>query len=996
MNKVIEKNVGKSTLSWLPVNDAMIDHEEILLSWKTGNFLFKEDGNDENGGGLRPPQIGGIFAALGYEKSDEKNAATIVMPTGTGKTETILSIIVAGKFGKTLVVVPSDSLREQTKTKCIKLGLLRDLGLIDASFENPIVATIKHGVANKDELRELIDANIIVSSASALSKFSNENLYALTASCTHLIVDEAHHVKAATWARVKSCFNNKPIFQFTATPFRTDRSRIEGKIIFNYPLKLAQEHGYFKPIEFHPIKEFVEDKADLVIAKKAIDLLRKDLSEGLDHILMARVSTIKRAKEVFNLYASETDLNPVLITSQTNDKSRLLQAINGQKHKIIVCVSMLGEGFDLPQLKISALHDPHKSINILLQFIGRFTRTIRNVGNAKFIANIANPNVNEILEELYKEDSDWNILISEISARKILEEKKYQEFRSEFSHYSKLLDLGLSPNISTTIYRMAVAAWKPEYFFKFNNKNFEIIDSTISADNAILIFSGKSLVHVGWTNSKELLDESWDLYVAYYNKSLGLLFIHSSAKDSPVKHLASIIAKDCVQVKGEAVFRAFAGLKRLKLQNIGLNKNKKGLRYSMHTGTDINDQIPDIEASRATKSNIFGKGYEHGEAVSIGCSYKGKVWAMDSDSIEVWIAWCNGVGSKILDTSIDTNQVLKTAMQIEELEEYPNIHPLSVEWPVELLRKNEMRVVISSASWDESLINCELTVAKEQVADNKKLNIELRTNNISSLITISISQKGEVAFNSMDNLSITIGKDQISITKFFNEHPPTIFLADTSVIEGGLRYFPGEDYAYVYDRDHIEVWDWSNVDISVESQTTLKLEHSIQYNVIQNILNDYDFVFDDDDAGEIADIVAIRNVGDAKITIDLFHCKYCSKQKGVAIPRARVDDIYEVTGQAEKSLKWFGDKEKLIKRLMERERARLAANKSSRIEKGKFEDLIHLAKVSRYSNFEIGVVIVQPAISKQLMSKDQLAVLGATAAYIDEVSGIKLRVIASS
>ena len=44
----------------------------------------------------------------------------------------------------------------------------------------------------------------------------------------------------------------------------------------------------------------------------------------------------------------------------------------------------------------------------------------------------------------------------------------------------------------------------------------------------------------------------------------------------------------------------------------------------MHTGTEINDQIPDIEANRATKSNIFGKGYENGQLVSVGCSYKGK------------------------------------------------------------------------------------------------------------------------------------------------------------------------------------------------------------------------------------------------------------------------------------------------------------------------------------------------------------------------------------
>ena len=58
--------------------------------------------------------------------------------------------------------------------------------------------------------------------------------------------------------------------------------------------------------------------------------------------------------------------------------------------------------------------------------------------------------------------------------------------------------------------------------------------------------------------------------------------------------------------------------------------------------------------------------------------------------------------------------------------------------------------------------------------------------------------------------------------------------------------------------------------------------------------------------------------------------------------------------------------------------------------KGRFLELI---KVAGYSTFSLGVTIVQPAISKAQISDDQLSVLGVTAAYIDEVSGINLRVI---
>ena len=78
---------------------------------------------------------------------------------------------------------------------------------------------------------------------------------------------------------------------------------------------------------------------------------------------------------------------------------------------------------------------------------------------------------------------------------------------------------------------------------------------------------------------------------------------------------------------------------------------------------------------------------------------------------------------------------------------------------------------------------------------------------------------------------------------------------------------------------------------------------------------------------------------------------------------------------------------------MDRERKRLQQDKPSRIDKGRYENLIHFAKVARYSSFKLGVAIVQPAISKAVISDDQRSIIGATAAYIDEISGVKLRVI---
>ena len=86
MGQLEEFKVGKSTITKLSFNDHEHSPDSVFKSWLKSNLIFIEENQALGVIWLRSPQLGGIFAALGYEKSDEKNAATIVMPTGTGKT----------------------------------------------------------------------------------------------------------------------------------------------------------------------------------------------------------------------------------------------------------------------------------------------------------------------------------------------------------------------------------------------------------------------------------------------------------------------------------------------------------------------------------------------------------------------------------------------------------------------------------------------------------------------------------------------------------------------------------------------------------------------------------------------------------------------------------------------------------------------------------------------------------------------------------------------
>ncbi|MFP3442193.1 helicase C-terminal domain-containing protein, partial [Pantoea sp. SIMBA_133] len=85
-------------------------------------------------------------------------------------------------------------------------------------------------------------------------------------------------------------------------------------------------------------------------------------------------SSKPKAEALLSVYeAIAADLNPVVVHSTYGKPEirRRLEGLLSRESKIVICVDMLGEGYDLPNLKVAALHDHHKSLAVTLQFIGR-------------------------------------------------------------------------------------------------------------------------------------------------------------------------------------------------------------------------------------------------------------------------------------------------------------------------------------------------------------------------------------------------------------------------------------------------------------------------------------------------------------------------------------------------------------------------------------------------------------------------------------------------
>lgn len=242
--------------------------------------------------------------------------------------------------------------------------------------------------------------------------------------------------------------------------------------------------------------------------------------------------------------------------------------------------------------------------------------------------------------------------------------------------------------------------------------------------------------------------------------------------------------------------------------------------------------------------------------------------------------------------------------------------------------------------------------------------------------------------------SIRIGTKMKTLSESFADDSPQIDFGNGSLlIYSHLYELPEGETFEPYPADRIEVWDWSKTDIRAESQGPQKRADSVQRRVIDTLLTNseaHDLIFDDDGAGEIADIVSLR-VTDSLVQVTLHHCKYSS----ATTPGARVKDLYEVCGQAQKSARWRDRPNRMFTHMLKREKLRLDKDQSSRIEHGTAAFLKKLKASWDDYRYEFHVQIVQPGLSRTAVTEEALHLLASVETYLLDTRAIRLRVIAS-
>lgn len=973
---------------------------EVLDSYR-GALRLEEPAESEVG--LRSPQLGAIHAVLGYWTTKRAEPATVVMPTGTGKTETMLGLLVAARPRRLLVIVPSDALREQIAGKFERLGILQEFGIVAATALRPVVGRVGHGFFSEEGATAFAQAcNVVIGTPAAIQASTSEVRAAFLSRFSHLFVDEAHHVAASTWADIRAAFANKPVVQFTATPFREDGLHLQGRVVYSFPLREAQTQGYFSHIDFKSVVDF--EIPDAALAREAVARLRADLEAGKDHVLMARVRSIPRANAIMKIYKEAApEFSPVVIHSKLSATARkaAVGALMDRSSQVVVCVDMLGEGFDLPALKIAAVHDPHKSLGVTLQFIGRFARTSSGdeFGDAAMFVARTELEPDPRLRSLYAEDADWNFILRDISEAAVDEQQQISDFEAGFGSVPEEVALrSLLPKMSTVVYQAPSPQWDTDAISKYLGEHSLLTKPIgLNAQAGVAWCVVERRTPVRWGDLKTLDEVGYELYVLYFDSARKLLYINNSANDGLFEELAeAVLGPGAVRFNGTRVYRVMGDIQRLIPTNVGvLDARSQFRRFSMHVGSDVTESFTAAEAGTKTQTNISGSGFREGERVNISASQKGRIWSHSTaTSLKQWCDWCDSIGTKLLDETVTIEQIIGNFILPEQLKGRPGGVLLGVEWPWELHAQNAETMRLRHADKTVEAVYCDLIPDTSSSTGLFKFTISNRAWNVAYVATVS--PEGAISYScaGTEEIQVTRPRSELPLSTWLNQNGLVFLLNDDRMIEGGLLCRPKWNRA-PYDPGNLTVVDWAGTDIRVESQTDKKLDNSIQHRVIRDLLDEaesWDVVIDDDGPGEMADVVAMR-LDDEGLLVRLIHCKYSSGPT----PGARVADLYEVCGQAEKSVAWRrSDLGPFFKQLARRAQLKHQRTGTSPFEVGDAAGLLLLQAKAQVHRRRMEIVIVQPGLSASQLSQQQADLLASVETYIKTTINAPLTVWCSA
>lgn len=611
-------------------------------------------------GALRRGQAAAIHSLAGHLLLSSEPAIA-VLPTGAGKTDVAILLPYILRANRVLFVVPSDAVRNQVTDKVASLSVLKKIGVLDSAVPPPRIKKLSKRIASLEEWEKLRDFDVVVTIPSSISPLLQgvlqppEDLFDL------LIIDEAHHSPAKTWQSVLDSFPHSKRALFTATPFRRDKKQIKGKMVVNYLLREARKDEVFGEIMYKPVTPVPGEDPDVAIAKAVESALKADRNEGFKHSILVRADSIPRANVLMEKYRDNTDLSLEVVHSHFTSRriDDTIEALKKRDLDGVICVNMLGEGFDFPNLKIAALHAPHASLGVTLQFVGRFARTKdETVGIAKFFA--VPSEIEGEMEFLFRDEPGWPELIANLSESRILEEDHLRADLATFEpgplqepEIEGLSLYALRPGYHAKVYRVP-----PDLNFDISReitvpRPFAVVHRQVSETLCTAIVVAREQQRPRWSHQQRFGRVEYELFVIHFDEQARFLFISASRRaDSVYRHIASEYVG--FALKGLPLYmvnRTLAGLKNVECFSVGM---KNRLHMTMQESYRVVAGRHAQQCIKKTDGRLFHQGHIYctalndvGKKVTLGYSSGSKIWSAGTGSISSLVQWCKDLSRKM-------------------------------------------------------------------------------------------------------------------------------------------------------------------------------------------------------------------------------------------------------------------------------------------------------------------------------------------------------------
>ncbi|MFD5858784.1 hypothetical protein [Streptomyces chartreusis] len=638
------------------------------------------------------------------------------------------------------------------------------------------------------------------------------------------------------------------------------------------------------------------------------------------------------------------------------------------------------------------MHAARKSLSPMIQFIGRFTRAADGLGEATaFVAQEPGAGASP-LRRLLREDADWNHLLRDLTDRATLAAEETSAFDTTFAGAPEDVAVSvLEPKMSAVAYRADTAQWKPEAALTLCKGNERVLDDAMALGGEDLpvawyVIERRTLVR--WGAPQELEQVVYELIVLYFDTTRRLLYIHGSEKSSTYKDLAqAVLGEDCELINGARTFRVLARLDRLVPTNVGLKDARDYFtRFSLHVGSDVSQGF-DTTQEHKSQTHIAASGFADGDSVSISAAASGRFWSpTTAPSLKAWTDWCDQQGTKLLDSTINLERVFDGFIIPEDITARPPYVLLGVQWPWQVYLGSRDRYTLTYDNRSYPLTEVDFEV--DDYSPAGPFLFSLTTSAWRVAYQADYDTKG-LLYRPRGQDAVIVGSGPTAqsqpLVEWLNAHRPDLFLEGDRLIDDEGRLIAPRYTRRSYDPALLTPLKWQGVNFSRESQKPERRTDSIQYYMSAHLraTSSFDVLLDDDGTGEAADLVGLK-VDGRYLDVTLVHCKYSHKPA----PGIRVEDLYEVCGQAMRGAKWRrGNTLPLLDHLHGRavQYTRRTGGVSP-YEVGGPKDLFAIRDRARLLRPRFHTVIAQPGLQAGKASNEQLLLLAGAEKFVRDTS----------